>query len=46
MKKSCEKQIKKNLEYKKWLKEKGRSYMSNGIDMIINLIVGMIKETL
>ena len=46
MKKNCKKQVKKNLEYKKYLKEKVINYMSNGKDMIIVLIVGLIKKTL
>ena len=46
MKKNCKKIIKKNLEYKKYLKEKVINYMSNGKGMIIVLIVGLIKKTL
>ena len=38
MKKNCKKQIKKN--YKKVIK-----YTSNGKDMIIHLIAGLIKKT-
>ena len=30
---------------KKWLIEKDIIYMSNGKDMIINLIAGLIKKT-
>ena len=45
MKKNCRKQIKNNLEQKKQLKKKKTSYMSNGKDMIINLISGLIKKT-
>ena len=39
MKKNCKKQIKKNLEYKKYLRKKEISYMSNGKDMAIHLII-------
>ena len=46
MKKNCKKQIKKNLEQKKHLKEKVIIRMSNGKDMIIVLIVGFIKKNL
>ena len=35
MKKNCKKQIKKNLGYKKYLRKKEISYMSNGKDMIL-----------
>ena len=45
MKKNCKKQIKKNLEYKKYLKQKVINCMSNGKDMIICLIVGLTKKT-
>ena len=41
MKKNCKKLVKKNLEYKKYLKEKGINCMSNGKGMII---VGLIKN--
>ena len=44
MKKSCKRLIKKNLEQKKYLKEKVINYMSNGKGMIIVLIVGLIKK--
>ena len=44
MKKKCKRQIKNNLELKKLLKEKVISYMSNGKDMIIHLIAGLIKK--
>ena len=44
MKKNCKKLIKKNLEQKKDLKEKVINYMSNGKDIIIHLIVGLIKK--
>ena len=43
MKKNCKKLIKKNLEQKKYLKEKMINYMSNEKDIIIHLIVGLIK---
>ena len=46
MKKNCKKQIKKNSEKKKYLKEKAINCMSNGKDTIIHLIVGLIKKTL
>ena len=42
--KSCKKLVKKNLEYKKCLKEKAISCMSDGKGMIIHLIVEMIKN--
>ena len=45
MKKNYKKQIGKNLEQKKYLKEKVINYMSNGKGMIIVLIVGLIKKT-
>ena len=45
MKKNCKKLIKKNLEQKKYLKEKVINCMSNGKDTIIRLIVGLIKKT-
>ena len=44
MKKNFKKLIKKNLEYKKYLKEKVINFMSNRKDMIIHLIVGLIKK--
>ena len=44
MKKNYKKQIKKNLEQKKYLKEKVINFLSNGKDMIIHLIVGLIKK--
>ena len=44
MKKNYEKLIKNNLEYRKYLKEKVINYMSNGKDMIIHLIAGLIKN--
>ena len=46
MKKNCKKLVKKNLEQKKYLKEKVINCMSNGKDMIIVLIVGLIKKKL
>ena len=44
MKKNYRRQIKKNLELKKESKEKVIKYMSNGKDLIIHLIVGLIKQ--
>ena len=44
MKKNYKKLIKNNLENKKYLKEKVINYMSNGKDMIIHLIAGLIKN--
>ena len=44
MKKNRKKLVKKNLEQKKYLKEKMINYMSNGKGMIINLIVVLIKN--
>ena len=44
MKKNCKKLVKKNLEQKKYLKEKMINCMSNGKGMIIHLIVGLIKK--
>ena len=46
MKKNCKKLVKKNLEYKRYLKEKVINCMSNGKDMIIVLIVGLMKKIL
>ena len=46
MKKNCEKQIRKNLGQKKKLRKKVIHYMSNGKDMIIHLVVGLIKKML
>ena len=43
MKKNRKKLIKKNLELKKILKGKGNKFMSNGKDIIIHLIVGLIE---
>ena len=45
LRKNCKKLIKKNLEQRKYLKEKVINYMSNGKVMIILLIVGLIKKT-
>ena len=45
MKKNYKKQINKDLGQKKSLKEKEINYMSNGKDMIIHLIAGLIKKT-
>ena len=44
MKKNCKKLVKKNLEEKKYLKENGINFRSNGKGMIIHLIVGLIKK--
>ena len=44
MKKNCKKLIKKNLEKKKYLKEKLINCMSSGKGMIVILIVGLIKK--
>ena len=46
IKNNWKKQTNKNLRLKKWLKEKEISYMSNGKDMIIHLIAGLIKKML
>ena len=46
MKKNCRKLIKKNLEQKKYLKDKVINCMLNGKDMTIHLIVELIKKTL
>ena len=45
-KKNCKKLVKKNSEKEKYSKEKVINCMSNGKDMIIHLIVGLIKKTL
>ena len=42
--KGLQKTIKKYLEWKKYLKEKGINCTSNGKGMIIVLIVGLIKK--
>ena len=45
--KNCKKQINKDLRIKKKsLKEKEMDYMSNGKEMIIHLIAGLIKKDL
>ena len=44
MKKNYKKLIKKNLESKKFLKGKVINYISNGKDIIILSIVGLIKK--
>ena len=46
MKKNYKKLVKKNLEEKKCLKEKVINFVSNGKDMIIVLIAGLIKKKL
>ena len=46
LKKNFNKLVKKNLEQKKYLKEKVINFMLNGKDMIIHLIVGLMKKTL
>ena len=45
MKKNFKKLVRKNAEQKKYLKEKVINCMSNGKDMMIHLIVGLIKKT-
>ena len=45
MKKSFKNLVKKNLGYKKCLKEKAINFMSNGKSMIIVLIVELIKRS-
>ena len=45
MNNNCKKLFKKNSEQKKYLKEKVINCMSNGKDMMIHLIVGLIKKT-
>ena len=44
MKKNYKKQINKDLEQKKSLKEKEMNYMSNEKDMIIHLMAGWQKR--
>ena len=44
MKKNYKRQVKKNSELKKYLKEKVIKYMLNGKDIIIHLTVGLIKQ--
>ena len=46
MKKNCKKSLNKNLEQEKYLKEKEIKCTSNGQDMIIPLIVGLMKKIL
>ena len=46
MKKNYKKQINKDPEQKKSLKEKETNDMSHGKDMIIDLIAGLIKKDL
>ena len=43
--KECKNLVKKNSEYKKYLKERVINCMSNGKGMIVVLIVGLIKKT-
>ena len=43
-KKNCKNLIEKNLEQKKYFKEKVINYMLNGKGMVIHLIVGLIKN--
>ena len=44
MKKNCKRLIKKNLEWKKYLRKNTINYMSNGMVMIIHLRAGLIKK--
>ena len=44
MKKNCKRLVKKNLEQKKYLKQKVIDCTSNGKGMIINLIDELIKK--
>ena len=46
IKKNYIKQIKKNLEHKKYLKKREISYMPNGNTIIIHLIAGLRKKIL
>ena len=46
MENNCKKLAKKNSELKKYLKEKVINCRSNGKDMTIYLIIGLIKRTL
>ena len=46
IKKNYKKQVNKNLELKKYLKEKVINYTSNGKVMIVHLIDGLIKKIL
>ena len=45
MKKNCKKKVNTNIRLKKSIKQKETNYMSNGKDMIIHLISGLIKKT-
>ena len=45
MENNCKKLAKENSELKKYLKEKVINCSSNGKDMTIHLIVGLIKRT-
>ena len=46
IKRICKRLIKKNVELKKQLKGKKTSHMSNGKDITIHLILGLIKRIL
>ena len=46
MKKNCKKLINNNSDLKKYLKEKVTNCMSNGKDIMVNLIVGLMKKSL
>ena len=46
MRKNCKAQVNKTFEQKKKLKEKVINCMSNGKDMIVRLIVGLMKKIL
>ena len=46
MKRNCKKLVKKSLKQKKYSKEKVINCLSNGKDMIIHSIVGLIKKIL
>ena len=46
MKRNCKKQVNRNIRLKKSIKQKETKYMSNGKDMIIHLISGLIKKNL
>ena len=45
MKKNCKKKVNTNIGLEKSIKQKETNYMSNGKDMIIHLISGLIKKT-
>ena len=45
MKKNFKKKVNTNIRLKKSIKQKETNYMSNGKDMIIHLISGLIKKT-